>query len=145
MSTHAPPHPATVRPRTVSGTFLRRALQLDAAVTGANGLAYVAAAGPLAALFEVDVALLRGIGAFLLVFAAGLAYLSSRPALPIGAVWTVIGLNVLWALDSVAFAALDLATPATVGTVWVVLQAIVVLGFAELQIVGARRAGRRSS
>ena len=61
---------------------LRLALKLDAVVTGANGAAYLALAGPLEDLLGVDAALLRGVGAFLLVFAAFVAYVATRPEVP---------------------------------------------------------------
>ena len=47
--------------------LLRLALLLDAAVTGANGVAYLAAAGPLGDLLGLPAGLLRGFGAVLLV------------------------------------------------------------------------------
>lgn len=137
MSTH--PIPTFATPRTATGTFLRRALQLDAIVTGTNGLAYLIAANPLSSLFDVDALLLRAIGAFLLAFAAGVAYLSTREAMPTTAVWTVIALNALWTIESLLFAAFDVATPSTTGTIWTLLQAVTVLGFAALQTAALRR------
>ena len=45
--------------------MLRTALRLDALVTGANAVAYLALAGPLSDLFGVPASALRAIGAFL--------------------------------------------------------------------------------
>ena len=112
---------------------LRLALKLDAVVTGANGAAYVALAGPLEELLGVDAALLRGVGAFLLAFAAFVAYVASRPEVPRAGVTAVIEANVLWVIASVAFAVVGVSSPETAGTVWTLMQAAVVAGFAGLQ------------
>ena len=60
--------------------LLRLALKLDAIVTGANGAAYLIAAGPLGDLLGLSPALLRGTGAFLLAFAAAVYVTATRPA-----------------------------------------------------------------
>ena len=122
--------------------LLRAALRLDAAVTGANGAAYLVAAGPLEDLLGLDAALLRGAGAFLVAFAAAVWLTSTRVRVPRGAVVAIIAANALWAVDSVASAIAGWGSPTTAGTVWIVLQAITVAGFAELQVAGLRRAGR---
>lgn len=112
---------------------LRLALKLDAVVTGANGAAYLALAGPLEDLLGVDAALLRGIGAFLLAFAAFVAVVATRPDVPRAGVTAVIEGNVLWVIASLAFAVAGVSSPDTAGTVWTVMQAAVVAGFAGLQ------------
>jgi hypothetical protein len=120
---------------------LRTALRLDAIVTGANGAAYLVAAGPLEDLLGLSPALLRGIGAFLLLFSAAVWIVGSRPRVSSSAVLVVIAANVLWAADSIAFLAAGLSDPTTVGAIWIVMQALVVAGFAGLQAVtrGAAR------
>ena len=112
---------------------LRLALKLDAAVTGANGAAYLVLAGPLEDLLGVDAALLRGVGAFLLAFAAFVAYVSTRPEVPRAGVTAVIEANVLWVIGSLAFVIAGVSSPETAGSVWTVMQAAVVAGFAGLQ------------
>ena len=62
--------------------LLRLVLKLDAAVTGANGLAYLAAAGPLEDLLGVEAAALRGIGTVLILFAAAVWFASTRAEPP---------------------------------------------------------------
>jgi hypothetical protein len=119
--------------------LLRLALRLDAVVTGANGLAYLAAAPLLAGLLGVPAGTLRGLGAFLVVFAAGVALVAARPRVPAGAVEVVVGANLLWAAGSVAAVATDRFDLTAVGTAWVLLQAAVVAGFAVLQAAGLRR------
>ena len=120
---------------------LRTALKLDAIVTGANGAAYLVAAGPLEDLLGLSPALLRPTGAFLLLFSAAVWTVASRPQVSPSAALVVIALNALWAADSIAFLATGVADPTTAGAVWIVMQAAVVAGFAALQTVtrGAAR------
>jgi hypothetical protein len=119
--------------------LLRLALKLDAVVTGANGAAYLIAAGPLGDLFGLSPALLRGAGAFLLAFAAVVWLVATRPSIPRPAAYAIVAANAVWAIDSVVAAIAGWGSPETVGTVWMVMQAIVVAGFAELQLTGLRR------
>ncbi|WP_432133880.1 MULTISPECIES: hypothetical protein [unclassified Streptomyces] len=113
-------------------TALRRFLALDAVVTGANGLAYLAAAGPLGRFLGVDAGLLRALGAFLTVFAALVAVLAlgARPAaVPVRA---VVEANLAWSGLSL-LALVAWLSPTGPGAVWTVLQAGTVAGFAVLQ------------
>ncbi|TDD74741.1 hypothetical protein [Actinomadura rubrisoli] len=119
--------------------LLRLALRLDAAVTGANGLAYLALAGPLDDLLGLEAGPGRLIGAFLLVYAAAV-WVISMPARPHRhAVSAVVEANALWAVLSVVTVALSWFSLNTAGAVWTVLQAIVVAGFGALQYAGLRR------
>lgn len=113
--------------------LLRTVLRLDAGVTGLNGLAYLALARPLEDLLGLAPSLTRPLGAFLVLFAAGLWALAARPAPARPAVLAFATANAAWALGSIAFAALDAGSPTTVGTVWIVLQALTVGAFAALQ------------
>ena len=121
--------------------LLRTALRLDAAVTGLNGLAYLVAAGPLGDLLGLSPALLRAVGAFLLAFAVLVAWTAARPEARRRTVLAVVGANLAWAAGSVAAAVAGWGSPDTAGTVWIVLQALTVAGFAELQLIGLRRGG----
>ncbi|NUO43309.1 MAG: hypothetical protein HOV73_11525 [Streptomyces sp.] len=118
-------------------TALRRFLALDAVVTGGNGLAYLAASGPLGRLLGVGSTLLLELGAFLVVYAAGVGWLAARPrpaALPVRA---VVEANLAWAVLSCVALALWLS-PSTAGAVWTVLQALTVAGFAALQYIALK-------
>jgi hypothetical protein len=117
---------------------LRLILKLDAVVTGVNGIAYLALAGPLEDLLGVAPELTRPIGAFLVLFAAAVWFVASRPVVPRVAVADIAAANAVWALGSVAFAAAGASSPTTVGTIWIVLQALVVGGFAALQALAMR-------
>jgi hypothetical protein len=120
---------------------LRTALKLDAIVTGANGAAYLVAAGPLEDLLGLHPALLRSTGAFLLLFSAVVWAVASRREISPSASLAVIAINVLWAADSIVFLVTGLSDQTTVGAIWIVMQALVVAGFAALQTVtrGAAR------
>lgn len=120
----------------VPAESLRRlSLRLDAVVTGANGAAYLAASD----LLGLDAALLRGVGAFLLAYAAVVWLVGSARVVSRASMLGVVVANVVWSADSLVAAALGLGDPTAAGTAWIVMQAMVVVGFAALQAV-ARRA-----
>lgn len=121
-------------------TMLRRFLAADAVVTGVNGLAYLAAAGPLGRFLGVDSGLLRALGAFLVVYAAAVGLLASRERPPMLPVRAVIDANLFWAVLSLVALAAWL-TPSTAGAVWTVLQALAVAGFAAAQYIAVRATG----
>jgi hypothetical protein len=135
MTTTAP------RPRTLDllrADPLRTALRADAVVTGANGLAYLAAAPLLTGLLGIPSGTLRGLGAFLLAFAAAVALVAARPRISRDATEVVAGANLLWAAGSVAAVVADRFALTPTGTVWVLLQAAVVAGFAAAQLTALR-------
>jgi len=118
---------------------LRGALLLDAAVTGANGAAYLLAADPLGDLLGLSPTLLRLLGAGLLAFALAVWLTAMRPTVPRGAVVAIIAVNAAWAAGSIAVAIGGWTSPTTIGTLWIVAQALVVAAFAELQATALRR------
>ena len=119
--------------------LLRVALALDAVVTAVNGAAYLVAAGPLGDLLGLSPQLLRGLGALLLAFAPVVALPARRERPPPGLGVAIILANVTWAARSLVVVGADVGTPTTAGTAWVVIQALVVGVFAELQLVGRRQ------
>ncbi|MFJ5832627.1 hypothetical protein [Streptomyces sp. NPDC093089] len=120
---------------------VRRFLALDAVVTGANGIAYVAASGPLGELLGVDAGLLFELGLFLTAFAAGVAWLASRRRPAALAVKAVVDANVVWAVLSVV-ALVAWLEPTAAGLLWTPMQAAAVAGFAGLQWAALRAASR---
>jgi hypothetical protein len=118
--------------------LVRIALKLDAVVTGANGAAYLALGSVLDEPLGISASVLHPVGAFLLLFAAAVWSVATRPTVSRTAVMTIVAANAVWALDSVLSAALDWGTPSTLGTVWIVLQAAVVAGFAAFQAYAVR-------
>jgi len=121
-----------------SSTLLRAALLGDAAASGGMGLLLTAAAYPLASLLALPEPLLRGAGLVLLPYAGLVGWLGAQRRLPRWLVRGVVGVNLLWALDSLLLLLLGLAAPNGLGAAFVLLQAMAVLGFGLLQWAGLR-------
>ncbi|OII63705.1 hypothetical protein BJP40_23330 [Streptomyces sp. CC53] len=124
----------TTEPR----TMLRRFLALDAAVTGANGLAYAVASAPLSRLLGVDATLLSALGVLLVLYSTAVGLVAARPSAT--AVRLIVDANALWAALSVVALAAWLE-PTTAGTLWVPAQAVTVAAFAALQWSALRAGG----
>jgi hypothetical protein len=73
-------------------------------------------------------------------WAAALLWMTRRPAVPAAALWTVIALNVVWVVESVWVALGGVVQPNVPGQVFIAVQALAVLVFAELEFIGMRRA-----
>ena len=124
--------------------LLRPLLCADAAVSGLNAAAYLAAAPLIAGVLGLPAGTLRAAGAFLLTYALAVLYAGTRAHPPRGAVVAVVAVNALWALGSVLLAAGAWLTPTGVGTAWVLAQAAVVATFAAAQAGALRRGGHRA-
>jgi hypothetical protein len=122
-----------------SSLFLRRILALDALSCLAMGLLMGLGAAPLALLFGLPQPLVRTAGLLLLPLAAFIFWLASRPAPPRTLVWVVILGNLGWTAES--FLLISQSQPAitAIGTGFVTVQALAVLGLAALEYVGLRR------
>ncbi|MFI6938404.1 hypothetical protein ACIBI4_03945 [Streptomyces sp. NPDC050418] len=116
---------------------LRLFLGLDAVVTGANGLAYAVASGPLGRFLGVDQGLLLALGLGLVAYAAGVGLLARRPQPPVLPVKAVVEINLIWSVMSLV-ALVAWFSPSTAGTVWIPMQAATVAGFAALQYTALR-------
>jgi hypothetical protein len=125
-----------------SYSFLRRILLIDAVSSGAMGLGLLALSGALAGLVQLPEALLIEAGIVLLPFAAFVGFLASRPEPSRPGVWIVIGLNVVWAIDSALLLFTGWVSPSLLGYAFVIGQAAVVAVFADLEYVGLKRAAR---
>ena len=123
-----------------ASNLLRRALIVDAIVTGACALLLAFGGRLLEALLGLPASLLTIAGVSLIVYTAFLAWLIRRDTLPRGAVWFVIAGNALWAIDSVLLLFTNWVDPTVIGQVFVLFQAVIVAVFAEAQYVGLRRA-----
>ncbi|WP_171168887.1 hypothetical protein [Streptomyces sp. I05A-00742] len=119
--------------------FARLALLLDAAVTGANGIGYLALAGVLDSFLGFSTKVQYPVGAFLTVYAIGVLLVATRRKISRPAGLTVASLNAVWAVGSVVVTVAGTLDATTVGTVWTVLQGLVVGGFAVLQFTALRR------
>jgi hypothetical protein len=69
--------------------------------------------------------------------------MSRRESLSLGSVWFVIALNTAWVAASVLLLVSGLIDPTALGSAFIVVQAIVVAVFVELQYVGLRRPATR--
>ncbi len=118
--------------------FLRRVLALDSLSCLSIGLLMALAAASLAPLFGLPEPLVRIAGLLLLPLAAFILWLASRPAPPRLLVWAVIAGNIGWTAESFAVIAQHQPTP--LGTAFVSVQALAVLGLAALEYAGLRRA-----
>ena len=123
-----------------SPSLLKYALLGDALASGAMGLLLVAAAAPLAGLLGLPESLLRMVGASLLPFAAIVAWIGTRAEPPRAAVWAVVAYNALWVVESFALLLVGWYAPSPIGIAFIVVQAVVVAAFAELQVFGLRTA-----
>jgi hypothetical protein len=112
---------------------LRAALLLDAAVTGVNGLAYLAASRWLGDLLGVPPLLLQCLGAFLVLFGVFVFAVAGPSSVSRAAARVVIGANVIWAVGSVVTLLTGALMPTAIGIAWIVLQAAAVAGLAALQ------------
>ena len=119
--------------------LLRFALRLDAVATAATGAAMAGLAGTLEPLLQLPANLLGAAGLFCLAYAAVIGVLSLRATLPRWAVWTVVIGNALWALECAALTFVGGLSPSALGIAFLLVQAVVVFGFAELQYLGLKR------
>ena len=124
-----------------SNPFLRNALLLDAAATGATGLLLIGGAGLLEGLLGLPAGLMRWAGLVLIPFVAFVAWAGTREPASQGAVALIIAVNVLWVVASVCLLLGGLVAPTLLGYAFVLAQAVVVALFAELQYVGLKRSG----
>ncbi len=121
--------------------LLRSTLVINAISTALCGLALLLAPAPLAELLGGSPpAILAGVGAGLVLYAAGLVWTARRQPIPGAAAWAAIVLDLGWVLGSVAV--VELGILSSIGAGLVALVAALVLVFAVLQFVGVRQAAR---
>jgi hypothetical protein len=119
--------------------LLRRAIQIDAVVSGAMALLLTFAAALLAPLLELPEALLLESGLFLIAYVALIGWLGLRATMPRWLVLAVIIGNAAWTLGSIGLLFSGAVSPNLLGMMFVAAQAVAVGVFAELQFVGLRR------
>lgn len=136
MSTHAITAGST--PLAREG-LLRGALKIDAVASVASGLAYLVLNSALADRFGLPGGFLAAVGAFSVAYGAYAWRLGTRPRLRASAGVLIAAGNLVWAAASVAMVVLGWHDPTTTGSVWIAAQAALVAGFADVQLLGARR------
>jgi hypothetical protein len=119
-------------------SLLRVSFRIDAVVSAAFG-ALLLVGGPLLAdLLGAPLAVLWPVGAVSLAYVLWLT--ERRPYVGAGTTWIVIALNTSWAAASVVLVAFGWLPLTGLGTAFVLLQALIVATFADLQFIGLRRA-----
>lgn len=119
--------------------LLRRALTADAAISAAAALVMTMGAEPLSAWLRLPTSLLLPAGLVLFPWAAFLMWLARKPAVPRLGVWTVLGINALWVVNSAWVALGGVYAPNAWGLAFVGAQALVVVVLFELEWLGLRR------
>ncbi|MDB5469738.1 MAG: hypothetical protein JWR84_1298 [Caulobacter sp.] len=122
-------------------TLLRRTLGFDAATCAAMGVAMTAGGLPLARITGLPPALLMIAGLVLLAVAAVLAWLAKRQSAPAPMVWLVLGGNAGWVAASVALLVGGWVRPTLLGELFIIAQALGVVGLTGLEYLGYRRSG----
>ncbi len=125
------------------GPLLRGVLKIDLVLSAATMLSMLLGAGPLSVVTGLPEGVLLAVGLVLLPWCALLLWLINRVQVPRAAVWAVIALNALWAVDCalLAVGALPGAswqlTPAGIG--FALTQAVATLLMAEVEWLGLKR------
>lgn len=120
--------------------FLRKALIADAAVSSAAGVAMIGGADLVHGLLGLPSSLLFWAGVALIPFIATLVMTIRANAAPSALIVGIIAVNFAWVVASLYVAFGPTFAPTLLGQVFVCAQAATVLLFAELQVIGLRRA-----
>jgi uncharacterized membrane protein YuzA (DUF378 family) len=119
--------------------LLRRALLADGLVGVITTSQLLLLTNWLSSLLALPGEFLFGIGVVLIPLVAFLLWLSRRESMGRAAVYTVIGLNALWVVLSLLVLLSGWFTPNLLGYAFVIVQAVVVLVFIELEWLGLKR------
>lgn len=120
--------------------FLRYVLLADAATCLACGLLLTIGAGFLESLLGLPINLMFYAGLSLFPFTALLIYSATRKSISKTIIWVIIGINLLWTIDSFLLLISGYVAPTTFGYIFVIFQAIGVLMFADLEFIAMRKA-----
>ena len=122
----------------MSTPLLRRALVLDGAASGGMAALLVLGASPLSEAFGLPEGFLRGVGLLLVPWVALLVWAVTRPQLARGVGVGIVVSNLAWVGASAWILLGGVVSPTTLGTSFVVMQAVAVAIFADLQWMGLR-------
>jgi hypothetical protein len=122
-----------------SPSFLRRVLLADAVTGFGTGLMLLFGANALENLLGIPAALLQGAGVILLPLAGLITLLATRAQPPRMAVWAVIACNAMWTIDSFVLLLSGWIAPNELGQAFIVMQAVIVAIFAELEYFALRK------
>jgi hypothetical protein len=121
--------------------FLRRVLLLDASTCLITGMVMLTASGTVERLLAIPAPLSRVLAVVLLIFGGLVGWVGTRCHLMRSAVWAIVTLNALWAVESLLTLAFGWLDPNALGRAFTIVQAMAVAVIAELQFIGLRRAG----
>ncbi len=113
---------------------LRSILLVDGIVSGAMGILFIAGAGILDGAFDLPTAFLRSVGVVLVPWFALLAVIATRQTINRSAVRFVIAVNLGWVVASILLPFTGWVEPNALGVVFIIAQAMAVVGFALVQI-----------
>lgn len=119
--------------------FLRYVLFADAATCTACGLLLSVGGALLQNLTGLPASLTFYAGLSLFPFAAFLIYSATRKSISKTAVWAIIGINLLWTIDSLLLLASGYVLPTAFGYIFVIMQALGVFIFAALEFSALRK------
>jgi len=122
-----------------ASSLLRRVLVVDAVFSGVSGIAMIMFAELLASLLQLPVDLISEAGIVLLPFAAFVGFVASRSEPSRFAVWAIIAINIVWAVDSIVLLFTGWVAPNALGYAVVIAQAAGVLVLADLEYMGVKR------
>jgi len=122
--------------------FLRQVLAADAVTGALAGFAMTAGADLLAPVLNLNRDILFYGGIALAPFVVFLAWLALQPQPPRTGVMTIIVLNALWVIGSVALLVTGIEQPNALGYGFVIAQAVAVGVYAELEYIGLKRMPR---
>lgn len=121
--------------------LLRRALLADGLVGALTSIGLMLFSDWLSTLLHLPRELLFGSGLALAPLAVFLVWLSRSETIPRLAVWAVIAINAVWVVDSLLLLVSGWVAPNPLGYAFVIGQALVVLLFIELELMGLKRSG----
>lgn len=118
---------------------LRRILQADAVLCVVSGLLLSGGSSLLGPLLNIPNSLLFYSGLILFPNALFIGVTAQRPSISRAAVWTIVAVNTIWVLESIAILLLGWVTPNALGMIFIVFQALVVAIFASLEYLGLQQ------
>jgi hypothetical protein len=122
-----------------SHSFLRKVLFADAFACGIMGATLLMFAHSLTGVLGLSASFLTIVGLVLLPLALWIVLLARQPEPSTKAVWLLIGGNAVWVIDSFLLLMLGWVEPTSLGTAFIVAQAIATGVFAELEYLGVKR------
>lgn len=119
--------------------FLRTVLLIDGISGFFGGVILTAGASYWQTVFGLPWNLVLFSGLLFFPFAAFLIYVATRKTVSKTFVWAIIGMNLLWGIDSFLLLISGNISPTEIGFGFIIFQAIGVFIFAALEFAGLRK------